>query len=247
MSLNRRSVILMSLLLAACSSGSSQSDAGTGSDAGATSRLTINGSTGLRMVQFQTKDEPPLAGTVLIKFDGKETSSATVKVNGTALVAQSASGAGPVGYYEADPNHPATIGSDLKMTIEASQNGETSTITVDCPADITVNVTPANNSTLAAGGTVTASWTANLWINPPTGLMDPGLTLRGYNASDKSVDDSSQPATASMTQGATSGTVTAGTTSFPGYLLDFQIPGLYKLENGNSAICYRVRRFTYVK
>ncbi len=224
------------------------SGGGSGSGGSSSAGLTINAAMGFSLTDFTAKDEPSLLGSALIHLDGHDVDGATVTINGKALVPEVLLNQPVKGCYVANPADPPVIGADLKLTIAASYSGQSASITVDCPADLTVATTPAAGAVVSANGSVTASWTTNLWSNEPAlGFFEPVLEMRGYDPADKSIDYRSQPTFATMTSGAMSGTVSTPGTDKPGYLVELHVPGPHKMENHNDAICYRVKRSVFKK
>jgi len=248
-------LVLGSLAIACGSAAPVTNDdggAGSGSDGGGgggSGGVTINASLGMDIVDVRAKNEGPLTGRVLVKLDGHDASGATVDVNGKRLLPFVDSVLGEVkGMYVMDLADAPAVGPDLKLSISASAGGKSASISVDCPADLTVTTTPAAGAALGTSGSVTVSWSGDLWVNGPSlGFYDPTLSLRGFDDATKSFDALGQPSTAKLTRGATSGTVTTPSTDAPGYLLQLRVPGAFKLEAGSSAICYRAKRFLFAK
>ena len=186
--------------------------------------------------------ETTLSGLVLVELDGEDVpATAVVTINGKALRVDDITG-----FFEADPADVPVMGSDRQLTISASASGKSTSITVECPEELTMTTSPVSGSVLAVGATVTASWSRDLFVNPNLGVIfGPTLTLVGYDSA--SNHTSFDKDTAKLTVGARSGTLKAPDTTKPGYLLTLAFAGVIKLENGNAAVCFRSNRVTFTK
>jgi hypothetical protein len=251
--------LLSTIVVCACvtllgcggSSGGGGSSNGTtggtdGGTVGGTSQgLTINASTGLTLSpDLVLTAENPIFGVVDIQIDGNDPAAAvTVTLNGKALVPI----LGSTSLYEVDKADAPTIAPGGTMTIKATSGSATETLTFTCPS-FTMATSPDTGVT--PGGTVTVSWSGNVYDNPTLAglLYDPVVSIAPHSASSAAFASPGSAQRATPASPAASAAVTApSSASSTGFLVQLtgfgQVVMTKNAQGGqHDGICGLVRR-----
>lgn len=224
--------------------GGGDAGPGGGSDAGAAGGLTIAAPAGITLLQRPTREEG-LGVTGLIVVTAKDqngdevpASGATVEVNGVAVPAVGGiyAAAGVYDVSKVATAVPAAAGQAL--TVKATSGGRTGSLTMQCPAEVTIT-SPEENANVEPGGSFTFAWSGQTTYE--SGLLSPVAGLHSYSITTDHLTAEATRAIA-VTPGLTSTVFPIGEEAFKGYVAQVAVPGTLVDTEAGVGLCVLVRR-----
>ncbi len=175
-----------------------------------------------------------VSGVIILKANSEDVTDATLTVNDVAVG------------YDSDENGynlaKATfqnIGAGSTLNIKATRGSETASLTLDCPADVTL--TPAAGTPVGSGETVTIGWTGNITYTNPVGK--PYASIRPYDSSTKTYGVSPPTARNNALTGSSADlTVPPLPGGMDTYVAELGVAGAHKMDGDHSGYCRLVKR-----
>jgi len=239
------SASLLAVLVASASAlgcGSSTPDTpGSGSKG-----LAINASLGIdtrdRLIGGETSYA---SGSVMVTKNGTAVTDATLTLNGVAIppLALPATEK-PTSFYSANITAPVAAGGTLALN--ASEQGETATLSLPCPNEVTIT-SPKENTTIKEGQILNVTWSGSLDVgneaviaSEPTSItsvLKPSLNIYWWDGTSKGTPTLLPSADANfdiLDPTATSGTITVPSGAGPTAVLELHVAG--KLVEPNASM-----------
>lgn len=241
--------LILSLGLAAgCSSptdetpDNGETDGGTqtGTDAGKTDnenkdpkKLYIEVTSALTLTNLALKDKEAVNGLISVKKDGDNVPGATLKLNDTEIPESA-----DTGTYDVGTASLTSVTPGAKATFIATFGGETATLELDCPAEVTIT-TPAEGATVTAGDSIAFAWTGTIAYE---NFSKPSASIVTYNSTNGKLGLASPTNSARIDGSSATVTVPSLDGTDDGWLAQLSVPGNSVETVEGFATCTYVRR-----